>query len=67
MDTRESIGLATAATPANEVTTERKPAGKGKRWGKRLGVAGFCFFFFKGLLWLIIPAWVVVERGCVGQ
>ena len=36
------------------------------RWGKRLGVAGFCFFFFKGLLWLIIPAWIVIERGCTG-
>jgi len=26
------------------------------KWTKRLGVAGFLFFFIKGLLWLIIPA-----------
>ena len=26
------------------------------RWLKRLGVAGFLFFFIKGMLWLIIPA-----------
>lgn len=28
------------------------------RWVKRFGVAGFLFFFFKGLLWLIVPALV---------
>ncbi|MGE3107980.1 MAG: hypothetical protein AB7G11_09215 [Phycisphaerales bacterium] len=38
-----------------------------RRWGRRLGIAGFCFFLFKGLLWLIIPAWIVMERGCAGQ
>jgi hypothetical protein len=26
------------------------------RWIKRFGVAGFLFFFIKGLLWLIVPA-----------
>ena len=26
------------------------------KWIKRFGVAGFLFFFIKGLLWLIIPA-----------
>jgi hypothetical protein len=26
------------------------------RWLKRFGLAGFLFFFFKGLLWLIVPA-----------
>lgn len=25
-------------------------------WVKRLGIAGFLFFFIKGLLWLIVPA-----------
>jgi hypothetical protein len=25
-------------------------------WIKRMGTAGFAFFFIKGMLWLIIPA-----------
>jgi hypothetical protein len=27
-------------------------------WVKRLGLAGFLFFLIKGLLWLIIPAFI---------
>lgn len=34
-----------------------------KNWGKRLGVAGFCFFLAKGLVWLGIAA-LAVESGC---
>jgi hypothetical protein len=26
------------------------------KWLKRFGFWGFMFFFFKGLLWLIVPA-----------
>jgi len=26
------------------------------RWLGRFGVAGFAFFFIKGLLWLLVPA-----------
>lgn len=26
------------------------------RWGKRLGIAAFLFFLFKGLAWLVVPA-----------
>lgn len=33
------------------------------RWVRRVGVAGFVFFLVKGLLWLIIPATVVVWRA----
>ncbi len=29
------------------------------KWIKRLGVAGFLFFFIKGMLWLIVPAVLV--------
>ncbi len=29
---------------------------KTRLWAKRLGVWAFLFFFFKGLLWLIVPA-----------
>jgi hypothetical protein len=37
--------------------TERSNEQKGfAKWIKRFGVAGFLFFFIKGLLWLIIPA-----------
>ncbi len=40
-------------------TTTTQPTLRGSRavaWVKRLGVAGFMFFFIKGLLWLVIPA-----------
>ena len=30
--------------------------GRKVRWLKRIGVAGFLFFFVKGLLWLLVPA-----------
>jgi len=37
--------------------TERPNEPKGfAKWIKRFGVAGFLFFFIKGLLWLIVPA-----------
>lgn len=37
--------------------TERPDEQKGfAKWIKRFGVAGFLFFFIKGLLWLIVPA-----------
>ena len=26
------------------------------RWVQRFGIAGFAFFFIKGLLWLAVPA-----------
>lgn len=29
------------------------------KWIKRFGVAGFLFFFIKGLLWLIVPALLI--------
>lgn len=35
-----------------------------KTWLKRLGVAGFAFFFIKGMLWLLLPAALLVFRGC---
>jgi len=37
--------------------TEHSNEAKGfAKWIKRFGVAGFLFFFIKGLLWLIVPA-----------
>lgn len=33
------------------------------RWLRRFGVAGFLFFFFKGLLWLIVPV-LIAYFGC---
>jgi len=53
--------------PAPETRDAKPRARKLGRWGKRLGVAGFLFFLGKGLLWLIIPAWFLVERRCAGQ
>lgn len=38
---------------------------RGPVWLKRFGVAGFLFFLAKGLLWLALPALlVVVGDGC---
>jgi hypothetical protein len=28
----------------------------------RAGTAGFLFFFIKGVLWLVLPAWLYVAR-----
>jgi hypothetical protein len=28
----------------------------------RLGAAGFLFFLVKGLLWLLVPAWLLARR-----
>lgn len=32
------------------------------RWLRRIGVAGFLFFLVKGLLWLLVPAFLVGRR-----
>lgn len=32
-------------------------------WLKRIGLAGFLFFLVKGLLWLLVPALLVIF-GC---
>lgn len=37
-----------------------------KKWLARFGVAGFLFFFIKGMLWLIVPAaiaWFGILQG----
>ncbi len=36
------------------ITTENAPNTSAK-WLKRVGIAGFWFFFIKGLLWLAAP------------
>lgn len=33
-------------------------------WLRRIGFAGFIFFFIKGLLWLTVPAAIALWRGC---
>lgn len=53
---------AVPADGAPAVTCPATPAAR--RIVKRLGIAGFAFFFIKGLLWLIVPTWLV-SRGCV--
>lgn len=39
---------------------------KWEKWFKRLGVAGFLFFFIKGLLWLIVPAVLIWWSATMG-
>jgi hypothetical protein len=36
----------------DETTTQRAPKA---HWLRRMGLAGFLFFFLKGMLWLLIP------------
>lgn len=36
---------------------------KGK-WIRRIGAIGFLFFLIKGLLWLTVPAALVLWRSC---
>jgi hypothetical protein len=36
-----------------------------RAWAKRLGAVAVLFFAFKGLLWIAVPAWLLV-RGCGG-
>jgi hypothetical protein len=33
-----------------------------KKYLKKLGIAGFLFFFLKGIAWLIVPFFLA--RGC---
>ncbi len=43
------------------------PRSRARLWLARLGFAGFMFFLIKGLLWLIVPAVIVVmTRGGAG-
>lgn len=30
------------------------------RWLRRIGLAGFLFFFIKGMLWLIVPGLLIL-------
>ena len=40
----------------NVITTElEQHKANGPHWLKRMGMAGFLFFFLKGMLWLLIP------------
>ncbi len=38
------------------------PASRLPPWLRRLGFAGFLFFLIKGLLWLLVPAFLVGGR-----
>lgn len=33
-----------------------------KVWLRHLGITGFAFFLFKGLLWLLVPALFAIWR-----
>jgi hypothetical protein len=42
--------------PAPPTTPTAPAPSRTLRWGRRLGMAAFLFFFIKGLAWLIVPA-----------
>ena len=57
----EALERETAERPMPE--TVPSPDHKATPWLKRLGLAGFLFFLIKGLLWLSLPA-LLVLFGC---
>lgn len=58
---------ASAAAPVRGEIEEHGAARRGAvAWLKRLGVAGFLFFFIKGMMWLIVPAAIVWWRSVSG-
>jgi hypothetical protein len=56
----EPTRQARAATPSAARRTVRESSPT--RWLQRLGVAGFAFFLFKGLLWLTLAALAYLAR-----
>ncbi|MBX3404744.1 MAG: hypothetical protein KF699_15135 [Phycisphaeraceae bacterium] len=58
---------ASAAASVRGETETNSAARRGTvAWVKRLGVAGFLFFFIKGMMWLIVPAAIVWWRSMSG-
>lgn len=55
----ESQGDMTAAAPA--------PQADKATWIKRIGILGFLFFLIKGLLWILIPAGLILWRRWTGE
>lgn len=49
-----------------EIETNSAARRSATAWLKRLGVAGFLFFFIKGMMWLIVPAAIVWWRSVSG-
>jgi len=45
------------APPTDSTASDARKLKLGKA-GKRLGIAAFCFFLIKGLLWLAVPAYL---------
>ena len=39
----------------SNLTKDEELSSAGPYWLKRMGLAGFLFFFLKGMLWLLIP------------
>ena len=46
----------------SQITRRQKPT----HWAARLLGAGILFFAIKGMLWLMIPAILLVYHGCSG-
>jgi len=42
--------------------TAPKEESKVKSWFKKIGIAGFLFFFVKGLVWLVV--FYMAGKGC---
>lgn len=47
------------------MTTDTKKESKAKNWLKKFGIAGFLFFFVKGLVWIgVFIAAYFGWKGC---
>ncbi len=54
---------------AQSELTAAAPEGRDDKttWIKRIGILGFLFFLIKGLLWILIPAGLILWRRWTGE
>ena len=45
----------------SDSSDDRRPPSPVRAWLQRIGVAGFVFFLVKGILWLLIPGFLVTS------
>lgn len=61
-----SSEMSAAAPVRGELETSSAARRGAVAWLKRLGLAGFLFFFIKGMMWLLVPAAIVWWRSVSG-
>lgn len=52
--------------PETDPAAQKEHKSRLVKWFKRVGVAGFLFFLFKGLAWLFFGNVIIQYFGCKG-